>query len=180
MSAPINAFPVNPLHDHVSMVWREHLDSVQVSARPACRPDGRHRGGFGHPRARPQAGEGMVTGDVVNTALRLQGFAPVVVWQWERSPTVRPGTDTAMLVVIEQFRREGRAPGGGALMRHVKGQGDNGPGRPPLKEIVEAAADAPPNLAVQRVAFGASLVAEFYRMSPRTRGELGPGKSPRE
>src|SRR5919108_3705718 len=27
--------------------------------------------------ARPQAGEGMVTGDVVNTASRLQGVAPV-------------------------------------------------------------------------------------------------------
>ena len=104
MSAPINAFPVNPLHDHVSMVWREHLDSVQVSAQAACRPAGQHRGGFGHPQSKTAGGgEGMVTGDVINTASRLQRFAPVVVWQWERSPTVRPGTDPAMLVVIEHL-----------------------------------------------------------------------------
>ena len=36
-----------------------------------------HRRGGRRPRRRPEQGEGMVTGDVVNTASRLQGVAPV-------------------------------------------------------------------------------------------------------
>ena len=66
------------------------------------------------------------------------------------------------------------------MMRHVKGQGDNGPGRPALKEIVEAAADAPPNRAVQKSSVWRIAGRRVLPDVAATRGELGPGKSPRE
>jgi class 3 adenylate cyclase len=67
-------------------------------ARPDARAAGARRaqhGGSGRrARARPEEGEGIVTGDVVNTASRLQGAAPVNGALSRTRPTARPSASS--------------------------------------------------------------------------------------
>jgi len=101
--SPSNAFPTNPLHDHVSWSGGSTLTRFRSLLRPrAVLPVNTGEGSVTL-RARPQAGEGMVTGDVIKhclTAPAVRSGSRVAVGEITyRSTRDRP----TMLVVIEHL-----------------------------------------------------------------------------